>query len=75
MKAKSGPLHVQSKDCMYVYDNDVPRITDMEQLALIFGDFDDMQTAAEDYERVQVDSDQEPVHESKRQRQRHCSVP
>lgn len=30
---------------MYVYDNDVPRITDMEQLALIFGDFDDMQTA------------------------------
>lgn len=30
---------------MYVYDNDVPRITDMEQLALISGDFDDMQTA------------------------------
>ena len=28
-----------------MYDNDVPRITDMEQLALIFGDFDDVQTA------------------------------
>lgn len=28
-----------------MYDNDVPRITDMEQLALISGDFDDVQTA------------------------------
>jgi len=42
--SQEGKERVMSK-ARTAYDNDVSRLTDMERLALIFGDFNDMQTA------------------------------